>query len=119
MRERMAYKRKPDGCKRGRKSDVPYKVKKPQMPATSPAPIPGIGEDEASHMRHVTLLKAECKKNNLNKHACRELMQRTFAFRRQELLEKPISVNQLMSIYPALKYPIEVSHKVYMFNYLL
>ena len=104
----MAYKRKPDDCKRGKKSDGPYKVKRLQMPVTSPAPIPGVGEDEASHKRHVTLLKAECKKSNPNRYSCRELMQRTFSFRRKELLENPISVDNLLSTYPALKYPDEV-----------
>ena len=105
LKERMAYKRKPDDCKRGKKSDAPYKVKKPQMPATSPA---GVGEDEASHKRHATLLKAECKKQNPNKYSCRELIQRTFSFRRRELLEKPVSVDHLLFSYPALKYPDEV-----------
>ena len=104
----MAYKRKPDDCKRGKKSDKPYKSKAPQMPMTSSAPILGIGEDEASHNRHVTLLKAECKKVNPNKLSCRELMKRTFSFRRQALLQKPLSVDQLMTTYPAIKYPDEV-----------
>lgn len=97
-----------DDCKRGKKSDKPYKLKTPQMPISSSAPIPGIGEDEASHDRHVTLLKAECKKAKPNKHSYRELMKRTFSFRRQALLQKPMSVDQLMSMYPALKYPDEV-----------
>ena len=108
LKKRMAYKRKHDHCKRGKKSDAPYKVKKPQMPATSPAPTPGVGEDEASHKRHVTLLKAECKKQSPNKYSCCELMQRIFSLRRWELLEKPVSVDQLLSTYPALKYPDEV-----------
>ena len=71
MRERIAYRRKPDDFKRGKKSDRPYKVKKPQMPTPSPTPIPGVGEDEASHKRHVTVLKAaECKKaTQRNMHA--------------------------------------------------
>ena len=75
---------------------------------TSLAPIPGVGEDEASHNRHVTLLKAECKKANPNKHAYRELMEQTFSFRRQALLQNLMSVDQLMSTYPALKYLDEV-----------
>ena len=104
----MAYNRKPDDCKRGKKSDKPYKLKTPQMPMTSPAPIPGIGEDKASHDRHVTLLKAECKEVNPNKHSYRELMKRTFSFHRQALLQKPMSVDQVMSTYPAMKYPDEV-----------
>lgn len=110
LREKMAYKRKPDDCKRGKKSDKPYKLKTPQMPMTSPAPVPGVGEDEASHNRHVTLLKAECKKANPNKHSYRELMKRTFTFRRQAILQKPMSVDQLMSTYPAMKYPDEVQY---------
>ena len=104
----MAYRRKPDDCKRGKKRDGPYKVKKPQMPATSPAPIPGVGEGEASHKRHVTLLKTECRKCNPNKYACRELTQRTFSFHSKELLEKPVSGDNLLSTYLDLQYPDEV-----------
>lgn len=77
---------------------------------TSPAPVPAVGEDEASHNRHVILLKAECKKANPNKHSYRELMKRTFTFRRQAILQKPMSVNQLMSTHPAMKYPDEVQY---------
>lgn len=101
--------RKADDCKRGEKGDKPYKLKPlaSPMPMTAPAPIPGIGEDEASHNRYVTLLKAECKKANPCKQAC-VLMKRTFSFCRQALLQKPMSVDQLMSTYPALKYPDDV-----------
>ena len=77
---------------------------------TSPAPVPGVGEDEASHNRRVTLLEVECKKANLNKHSYRELMKRTFTFRHQAILQKPMSVDQLMSTYPAMKYPDEVQY---------
>ena len=75
------------------------------MPATSPAPIP---EDEASHKRHITLLKAECKKSNPNKYSWWELVHCTFSFHCKELLEKSISVDNLLSTYSALKYPDEV-----------
>ena len=87
------------------------------MPATSPAPtcIPGVGEDEASNKRHVTLLKAECKKSNPNKYACKKLMQRTFSFRRKELLENPVSVDNLLSTSPALQYPDELIAYKYKF----
>ena len=109
LKERMAYKRKPDDAKRGKKSDGPYKVKRPQMPTASSVPImTGVGEDEASHKRHVSLMKAEFRKSNPNKYACRELMKRTFSFRRQELLQKQTLVSQMLSTYPALQYPDEV-----------
>ena len=115
LKEKIAYKRKPDDCKRGKKSEKPYKAKKPQMPAAPAAPLPGIGEDEASHKRHVTLLKAECKKANPNKYTYQDLMKRTFSFRRQMLLENPISVEQLMADYPAMKFPDEVIHQLLTF----
>ena len=78
------------------------------MPATPAAPLPGVGEDEASHNRRVAQLKSECKKANPNKYTYQDLMKRTFSFRRQMLLEKPISVQELMSTYPAVKNPDEV-----------
>ena len=81
LKERMAYKRESDDCKRGKKRDGPYNVNKPVMPAATPAPIPAVGEDQASHKRHITLLKTECRRANPNMYSCLELMKRTFTLR--------------------------------------
>ena len=66
--------------------DQPYKVKARQMPTLLSIPL-ADGEDEASHDRHVKMLKSECKKVNPSKMVYGELMKRTFAFRRQMVME--------------------------------
>ena len=85
LREKLNYLRKPADRKRGQKrdSEQQYKPKTAQMPTALPMPKISDGEDEAAHDRHVKLLKAECKKVAPNRHIYKELMKRTFGFRRQ------------------------------------
>lgn len=81
LKERMAYLRKPDGLKRGKEAASGTKAEaKPvrlQMPALIPsAVLLPLGEDKASHSRHLKLLQQECKNIHPNKqvrpckHAC-------------------------------------------------
>ena len=78
--------------------DQPYKPKARQMPTLLGIPL-ADGEDEASHDRHVKVLKSECKKVNPSKMVYGELMKRTFAFRRQMVMENTHSVDYLLSGY--------------------
>ena len=105
----MNYKRKPTDSKRGSKRvlDQPYKPKVRQMPTLLGIPL-ADGEDEASHDRHIKMLKSECKKVNPSKMVCGELMKRTFTFRCQMVMENTYSVDYLLSLYPALRFPGEV-----------
>ena len=41
-------------------------------------------------------------------------MKRTFAFRRQDILDGTITMEDLFSIYPPLKYPEEVCNHMYL-----
>ena len=109
---RMAYLRKPDDQKRGnpkkekRNPAPPQKVIMPS--ASSDVPILPVGEDDASQQRHLKLLQTEMKKVNPNKQITRELMKRTFPTRRKEILQDGGSVEAILKMYPALKYPDEV-----------
>ena len=105
----MAYNQKPEDSKRGRKSEVPYRPKKLQMPDSPAPPLVPKGEDSASHDRHVKLLKAECKKSNPNKHVYQELMKRIFSTRREKIVDNSgFSVDRILNEYPAMRYPSEV-----------
>lgn len=108
----MAYLRKPADMKRGnpiKEKRKPAPVMKPTMPTILAANLVTIGEDEASQSRHLKVLKVELKKVNPNKRIVKELMKRTFTFRRKEIVEGMGSVQDILSAYPALKFPEEVS----------
>ena len=108
---RMAYLRKPDDQdgqpqERKRNPAPPQKVIVPL--ASSDVPILSVGEDDALQQRHLKLLQTEMKKVNLNKQITRELMKRKFPTRRKEILQDGGSVEAILKMYPALKYPDEV-----------
>lgn len=116
LRKKMNYRRKPS--KRGlkRDSDQPYRQKKPQMPTLSDVPI-GVGEDEASHDRHVKLLKKECKKVTPSKAICLELMKRIHGFRQQMIKENKPTIDHILAVYPAFRYTNEVGYSILLSHY--
>ena len=107
----MAYLRKLDEKKRGNPSKESRKSQselKSVMPTFTPSLMPA-GEDEASQLRHEKLLKQEMKKVNPNKETVQELMRRSFFLQRRSIIEGALgSVQNILSQYPALKYPKEV-----------
>ena len=134
LKERMAYLRKPDGHKRGKAqvTVAPSTRVRPLMPSSPVMTVPP-SEDRASHERHLKCLKRECKNVRPNKQVAtshanlpfsadhyfsffyllylqvtKELMKRTFPFRRQDILDGTFTMEVLFSTYPPLKYPEEV-----------
>lgn len=87
-------------------SQTPPVQKKPRAhyPSQSMAHlvIP-LGEDEASHSRHIKMLQLEERKVSPDKNVVADLMKRTFHFRRSEILEQPQLVQELIKTYPSLK----------------
>lgn len=92
--------------KRGHKCTI-----KPKQSATTSGKSPGIvrqlrqpaivpGEDVTSFERHNKVLQAEFKKSNHNAQVVCELMDRTFAFRRQDILAHTYDLQSLFEKYP-------------------
>ena len=112
----MAYLRKPEDKKRGnsnKQSQPTCRVQKQVsvlMPVSTPPIIP-VGEDHASHDRHVKLLKAECKKLHPNKEVTRDLM-RTFPIRRENILGQVIPMETILLTYAPLKKYAEVCNSL-------
>ena len=68
-----------------------------------PAIEPPVGEDNASHMRHLKMLQLEERKVSPDRNVISDLMKRTFHYRRLEIIEEPKMVQQLTKVYPSLK----------------
>ena len=75
----------------------------PQYPKSPAVPVIPAGEDMASHRRHLKVLQLEEKKVTPNKHVVADLMARTYPFRRQEIMEHPQLLEQLLKTYPSLQ----------------
>ena len=85
----------------------PVKQQMPHM-STLPPTLQDVGEDEASHDRHVKILALEWKKSKPNRHSVGELMRRTFGIRRQKILSSQVSLDCLLQCYPPLQQYREV-----------
>lgn len=114
LRERMKYFRRNRTVERPqteKKEKVQINPTRHQMPHVSALPMitDSAGEDQASHDRHIKILSLEWKKKKTNKHAIAELMRRTFMERRQRILSSPISMDNLLAMYPPLQHYGEVS----------
>jgi len=83
-------------------SQTPPVKKKPHYPSQS-MPAAAVGEDKASHSRHVKMLQSEERKVSPDKNVVADLMSRTFYFRRSEILEQPQLVQELLKTYPSMK----------------
>ena len=86
-------------------SSIPTKKQKRSMPFPrySVAPTIPPSEDEASCVRHTKFLQLEYQKVSPDKHTINTLMDRTYPFRRQEILECPKPIQQILKVYPPLK----------------
>jgi len=102
---------KPRGASK-RPSDVDHSAmhvaKKPriefkQFPKVLEAPVVPVGEDEHSYKRHLQVLKHEQGKVSPDRNVINSLMTKTFAIRRQRILNEHQPVKQLLKDYPSLK----------------
>ena len=73
-------------------------------------------DDEASHLRNITLLKNEMLKTSNQRNLC-ELWKRTFTKRRKDILNDPKLVVDLCDEYPVLRKTSFVS--LYLSMYLI
>ena len=74
-----------------------------QYPRSPAAPLILSGEDKGSHSRHTKMLQLEEHKVSPDTKVVSDLMRRTYAFRRQEILEQPQPIQHLLQRYPSLK----------------
>ena len=78
------------------------KGKAPGITNSVKSPVPAPGEDAVSYERHVKYLKVEYKKANRNWAIVGDLMERSFALRRQEILENTVSIEHILVRFPFL-----------------
>ena len=95
-----------DGTPKKKKSQHQY----PDSPV--PPPVPH-GEDRASHDRHVRMLAAEYRKLHPNPKITKDIMRRTFPFRRADIKDKAIPLTDLLKRYPPLREYAEVCVRFY------
>ena len=74
-----------------------------QFPQLSLEPPLPPEEDEASYSRNNKLLLSEEKRVNPNKNTISVLMERTYAFRRREILKTTVPVHEILTLFPSLK----------------
>ena len=82
--------------------------KKPGITNTIKEPIPLPGEDMISFERHTKALQVEFKRANRNNAVINDLMNRSFALRRAEILEKPHDLASFFNKFPFLQEPDQV-----------
>lgn len=78
-----------------------HKRKNPNL-ILKPPQIPS-GEDDTSFKRHNKVLMLEYKKTKPNMSVVNALMERTYAFRRTDILENSCDVTTILSKYPFLQ----------------
>ena len=76
------------------------KKKSPGITQSLAQPLPAPGEDSVSFERHCRLLQVEFTKARRNQHVVTDLMDRTFAMRRREILEEPHDLDGLFEQFP-------------------
>jgi len=118
-------------CKKGNVRGAPRTIKQRQQMPLSPAFIPEFSESREMHDTRVELLQLACKSVHPSKEVisaclitlftyylynCVELLQvimdfmeKTFQFRRCDVLDRKFSLNELLLTYPPLRDPDEVS----------
>ena len=73
--------------------------------------------DENTHERHMKALKAELDRDRQRICAVLELMELTFCHRREFVLNCATSVEEILTMYPALHQPDVVSNDISLVNY--
>ncbi len=67
------------------------------------------GEDSVSFERHNRVLRTEWTKSNRNAMLVEQLMDRTFAMRRRDILDTSTDVQTILAKYPFLQDPEQVT----------
>ena len=76
---------------------------KGKLPTTPKLPTLPAGEDAVSFARHCRVLQAEYKKTTHNLQTVADLMKRTFALRREDILAHSYSLDEIFEKYPFLQ----------------
>ena len=79
------------------------KRKAPGITNSVKSPVPAPGEDAVSYERQIKVLQVEYKKANRNRAVVGNLMKRSFALRRQEILEKTVNIEHILVRFPFLQ----------------
>ena len=107
------FRRQPrERSKPGTLKTTPVKTqpaRKPSIAALMEAPPIPTGEDRVSFERHNKVLLSESKKARPNMQIVCSLMQRTYAFRRGEIISTAAHVIQHLNRYPFLRNADQVS----------
>ena len=77
--------------------------KSPGMASAMEQPVAPPGEDTVSFGRHCKVLQADYKKASHNGQVVVDLMDRTFAFRRQDILSHTYDLSELFDKYHFLQ----------------
>ena len=77
--------------------------KLPGITAAPKQPTLPAGEDSVSFARHSRVLQAEYKKTTHNPQTVADLMKRTFALRREDILAHSYNLDELYEKYPFLQ----------------
>ena len=123
LKDKMKYLRNPGKHKKmarqlPRLDDQP-KTKKSkkdytQYPKFSHEPLVPPEEDESSNLRNQKMILDEEKRSNPNKRMVSVLMDRTFAFRRQDILKTSMPIMEVLKLYPSLK---ELDHVSFCYHW--
>lgn len=95
--KRPATKDNPSNTVPNKKQKMAFLPKYPVPPKIS------LSEDDASYGRHVKRLQLEAQKPSPDKQTVRTLMNVTYPFRRNEILEKGMEISEVLKMYPPLK----------------
>ena len=74
-----------------------------QFPHAPEVPEMLVGEDMESCERHIKFMQKEEKKKTANRAIISNLMERTFPYRRKEIVEKPTALANIIKRYPSLR----------------
>ena len=89
-----------------------------QFPVLRLPPIPP-GEDSSSNIRNQKLLNLEDKKMNVNKSKIKVLMDRTYAFRRADIMKNCRPIKEVLKVYPSLRRVEQVRYSRFFSNYVV
>ena len=93
--------------------EPPKKKRKQDFRVSQPPAAPPPGEDEESFKRHQKFLQLELKKVNPNQTVIGDVMERTFTFRHQDIIQRAASVTETLKTYPSLRRLDQVIFTVY------
>ena len=91
----------------------PQAGKLPGITSSPAAPTVPPGEDSVSFERHNKILRAEFKKSKPNGNVISDLMGRSFALRRKDVLANSFDLETLFGKFPFLQDSDKVCHTCY------